>query len=51
MIVAASIFLPELALFRPFQPYFSYVSMLQLYEILGWFRADELRKVHAAEGM
>ena len=31
-------------------PYFSYVSMLHLYESFGWFRAVELRKVHAAEG-
>jgi Alternative oxidase len=30
-------------------PYFSYVSMLHLYESLGWWRAVELRKVHAAE--
>jgi len=30
-------------------PYFSYVSMLHLYESFGWFRAVELRKVHAAE--
>ncbi|KAG7351391.1 alternative oxidase-domain containing protein [Nitzschia inconspicua] len=30
-------------------PYFTYVSMLHLYESLGWFRACELRKVHAAE--
>jgi hypothetical protein len=32
-------------------PYFAYVSMLHLYESFGWFRAVELRKVHAAEGM
>jgi hypothetical protein len=31
-------------------PYFAYVSMLHLYESFGWFRAVELRKVHAAEG-
>jgi ubiquinol oxidase len=30
-------------------PYFSYVSMLHLYESFGWFRAVELRKVHSAE--
>lgn len=30
-------------------PYFSYVSMLHLYESLGWWRAVELRKVHSAE--
>jgi ubiquinol oxidase len=30
-------------------PYFSYVSMLHLYESLGWWRAVELRKVHNAE--
>ena len=30
-------------------PYFSYVSMLHLYESLGWWRATELRKVHNAE--
>mmetsp|Transcript_36976 Transcript_36976/g.118540 ORF Transcript_36976/g.118540 Transcript_36976/m.118540 type:complete len:390 (+) Transcript_36976:53-1222(+) len=30
-------------------PYFSYVSMLHLYESLGWWRAPELRKVHNAE--
>lgn len=30
-------------------PYFSYVSMLHLYESLGWWRAVELRKVHYAE--
>lgn len=30
-------------------PYFSYTSMLHLYESFGWFRAVELRKVHAAE--
>lgn len=30
-------------------PYFSYVSMLHLYESLGWWRATELRKVHYAE--
>ena len=27
-------------------PYFSYVSMLHLYESFGWWRACELRKVH-----
>lgn len=27
-------------------PYFSYVSMLHLYESLGWWRACELRKLH-----
>lgn len=32
-------------------PYFAYVSMLHLYESFGWWRAVELRKVHAAEGM
>lgn len=26
-------------------PYFSYVSMLHLYESFGWWRACELRKV------
>ena len=30
-------------------PYFSYVSMLHLYESLGWWRAVELRKVHTAQ--
>jgi len=31
-------------------PYFSYLSMLHLYETLGWWRAGaELRKVHFAE--
>ncbi|KAJ8599488.1 hypothetical protein CTAYLR_010441 [Chrysophaeum taylorii] len=30
-------------------PYFSYVSVLHLYESLGWWRACELRKVHNAE--
>ena len=30
-------------------PYFSYVSMLHLYESFGWWRAVELRKVHNAE--
>lgn len=31
-------------------PYFSYVSVLHLYESLGWWRAGvELRKVHAAQ--
>ena len=30
-------------------PYFSYVSMLHLYESFGWFRAVELRKIHSAE--
>lgn len=30
-------------------PYFSYVSMLHLYESLGWWRGNELRKVHNAE--
>ena len=30
-------------------PYFSYVSMLHLYESLGWWRATELRKIHGAE--
>jgi hypothetical protein len=30
-------------------PYFSFVSMLHLYESFGWFRGVELRKVHAAE--
>lgn len=30
-------------------PYFAYVSMLHLYESLGWWRAVELRKVHNAE--
>jgi ubiquinol oxidase len=30
-------------------PYFSYVSMLHLYESFGWWRAPELRKVHSAE--
>jgi ubiquinol oxidase len=31
-------------------PYFSYVSMLHLYESFGWFRGVQLRKVHAAQG-
>lgn len=31
-------------------PYFSYISVLHLYETLGWWRAGaELRKVHAAQ--
>lgn len=31
-------------------PYFSYVSMLHLYETLGWWRAGaDLRKIHFAE--
>lgn len=30
-------------------PYFSYVSILHLYESLGWWRACELRKIHNAE--
>jgi ubiquinol oxidase len=31
-------------------PYFSYISMLHLYETLGWWRAGaDLRKVHFAE--
>ena len=30
-------------------PYFSYVSMLHLYESFGWWRGIELRKVHNAE--
>ena len=30
-------------------PYFAYVSMLHLYESLGWWRGPELRKVHNAE--
>ena len=31
-------------------PYFSYISMLHLYESLGWWRAGaEVRKVHFAE--
>jgi len=30
-------------------PYFSYISMLHLYESLGWWRAVELRKVHNAQ--
>jgi ubiquinol oxidase len=31
-------------------PYFSYISMLHLYESLGWWRAGaELRRVHFAE--
>ena len=30
-------------------PYFSYISMLHLYESLGWWRGSELRKVHNAE--
>jgi hypothetical protein len=31
-------------------PYFSYVSMLHLYESFGWWRGIELRRVHNAEG-
>jgi ubiquinol oxidase len=31
-------------------PYFSYVSMLHLYESFGWWRGIELRKIHNAEG-
>ena len=31
-------------------PYFGYISMLHLYESLGWWRAgSELRKLHFAE--
>ena len=30
-------------------PYFSYVSMLHLYESFGWWRGVELRKIHYAE--
>jgi len=30
-------------------PYFSYTTMLHLYESFGWWRAPELRKVHNAE--
>jgi len=30
-------------------PYFSYVSMLHLYESFGWWRQPELRKIHYAE--
>lgn len=30
-------------------PYFSYVSMLHLYESFGWWRDPQLRKVHNAE--
>ena len=30
-------------------PYFSYVSMLHLYESLGWWRQASLRQVHGAE--
>jgi ubiquinol oxidase len=30
-------------------PYFSYVSMLHLYESFGWWRDPELRKVHNAQ--
>jgi len=30
-------------------PYFSYASVLHLYETLGWWRSPELRAVHAAE--
>lgn len=30
-------------------PYFSYVSMLHMYESFGWWRGNELRKVHNAE--
>jgi len=30
-------------------PYFSYVSMLHLYESFGWWREPELRKVHNAQ--
>lgn len=30
-------------------PYFSYISMLHLYESFGWWRGIQLRKVHNAE--
>lgn len=30
-------------------PYFAYVSMLHLYETLGWWREPSLRKIHDAE--
>lgn len=41
---------PSLPVFRPQMvarmPYFSYISMLHLYETLGWWRAGaDLRKV------
>ena len=32
-------------------PYFSYISMLHLYESFGWWRQPELRKVHNAQEM
>lgn len=30
-------------------PYFSYITVLHLYETLGWWRTPQLREVHAAE--
>lgn len=30
-------------------PYFSYITVLHLYESLGWWRTPQLREVHAAE--
>jgi len=30
-------------------PYFSYISVLHLYESLGWWRTPQLREVHNAE--
>lgn len=42
------IFLLRLVLSRRI-PYFSYVSMLHLYESFGWWREPELRKVHNAQ--
>jgi len=30
-------------------PYFSYISVLHLYESIGWWRTPQLRKLHTAE--
>ena len=30
-------------------PYFSYVSVIHLFESFGWWRASELKKLHFAE--
>lgn len=30
-------------------PYFSFMSMLHLYESLGWWRQSSLRRLHNAE--
>lgn len=59
--ISLCVFLDVMYMNRPIQrfwfletvarmPYFSYITMLHLYESLGWWRAGaELRKVHFAE--